>query len=418
MPISLSPWRTTLSFTVTDLMWHAAGLVICLLAGSLLGWYSYGFWIVGAESYGMVGLVVMSYLGSVLFSRRVLNFAKTDLVATTFFSLLLCFFLTSAVLVMSRWYFSRTYLLGAFLAAFLWQVLQLWLQQPRRYRLALVPGGLADELPVLGGADWQVLEAPHHIPAQAVVMDPHHTAEPRWLRFVAEQSLRGIPLLHAAVVYEGLTGRVSLEHHSEALLESWSSPGFYPYIKRFFDIIVVVLTSPISLPLMLLVSLAIRLDSRGSVFFVQPRMGEGGHSFNIVKFRTMREDDDTKEAKYAVEGDNRITKVGHFLRKSRLNELPQIWNILRGEMSLVGPRPEMLSFAEDYAKEIPLYPYRHLVKPGLTGWAQINQGYADAEATAIKLSYDLYYVKHLSFWLDILIVLKTIRTLLTGFGAR
>lgn len=153
MPISLSPWRATLSFTITDLIWHAAGLAICMLAGSLLGWYSYGFWIVGAESYGMVGLVVMSYLGSVLLSRRVLNFAKTDLVATTFFSLLLCFFLTSAVLVMSRWYFSRTYLLGAFLAAFLWQVLQLWLQQPRRYRLALVPGGLADELPALGGAD-------------------------------------------------------------------------------------------------------------------------------------------------------------------------------------------------------------------------------------------------------------------------
>lgn len=419
MPISLSPWRATLSFTITDLIWHAAGLAICMLAGSLLGWYSYGFWIVGAESYGMVGLVVMSYLGSVLLSRRVLNFAKTDLVATTFFSLLLCFFLTSAVLVMSRWYFSRTYLLGAFLAAFLWQVLQLWLQQPRRYRLALVPGGLADELPALGGADWQVLEAPRYVPVQAVVMDPHHTVEPPWLRFVAEQSLRGIPLLHAAVVYEGLTGRVSLEHHSEALLESWSSPGLYPYAKRFLDILAVVLTLPLTLLLMLLVSLAVRLDSKGPVLFWQERVGQGGRPFRMVKIRTMRTDSEVKGARFAAQEDDRITRVGRILRKFRLDELPQLWNVLLGEMSLIGPRPEQIAFARVFAEEIPLYPYRHVVKPGLTGWAQVHQGYvADAEQTKVKLSYDLYYVKHLSFWLDALVVLKTLRTILTGFGAR
>lgn len=406
-------------FTASDLLWHGAGIVACLLAGSLLGWYSHRFWIIGTDSYGMVGLIVFSYVGSVLSSRRVLSFAKTDLLTAAFVSILFWFLLTSAVLVLSKWYFSRTYLLGAFMVAFLWQALQLWLQKPDRYHLALIPGGLADALPSLGNIDWQILDTPRFVQVQAVVMDPYHTSDPRWLRFVAEQSLRGIPLLHAAAVYEGLTGRVSLKHHSETFLEGWRLPTLYPHIKRLMDICVVLFSLPLSLPLMLLVALLVRLDSRGPVLFWQERIGQGGTPFRMVKFRTMRVDAEKEGSRFAQSGDNRVTRVGRTLRKFRLDELPQFWNVLRGEMSIVGPRPEQAGFAEQFSKQIPLYPYRHMVKPGLTGWAQVHHGYAaGTDETMEKLTYDLYYVKHLSLWLDLLIVFKTLRTILTGFGAR
>lgn len=410
---------TTRSFTASDWLWHGAGIAMCQLAGSLLGWYNYRFWIMGPDAYGMVGLIVLSYVGSVLSSRRVLRFAKTDLLTTVFVSTLFWFLLTSAVLVLSRWYFSRTYLLGAFVMAFLWQALYLWLQKPDRYRLALIPGGLADALPGLGGIDWQILDTPRFVQVQAVVMDPYHTSDSRWLRFVAEMSLRGIPLLHAAAVYEGLTGRVSLEHHSEAFLEDWRLPTFYPYFKRVIDVCAVLLSLPLSLPLMLLVALLIRLDSKGPVLFWQERVGQGGRPFKMVKFRTMRLDAEKDGSCFARSDDDRITQVGRILRKFRLDELPQFWNVLRGEMSLIGPRPEQVEFAKQFSNQIPLYPYRHMVKPGLTGWAQVHQGYAaGADETIEKLTYDLYYVKHLSLWLDMLIAFKTLRTIFTGFGAR
>lgn len=407
------------SFTASDLLWHSTGVVMCLLAGSLLGWYSHQFWIIGADSYGMVGLIVLSYVGSVLSARRVLGFAKTDLLTTAFVSILFWFLLTSAVLVLSKWYFSRTYLLAAFGMTFLWQALQLWLQKPHRYRLALVPGGLVNALPSLGNIDWQILDSPRPVQAQAVVIDPYHANDPQWLRFVAEQSLRGIPVLHAAAVYEGLTGRVSLEHHSEAFLEGWRLSTLYPHVKRLMDICVVLLSLPLSLPLMLLVALMVRLDSKGPVLFWQERVGQGGASFRMVKFRTMRVDAEKEGSRFARSDDDRITRSGRILRKFRLDELPQFWNVLRGDMSIIGPRPEQVVFAEQFSKQIPLYPYRHLVRPGLTGWAQVHHGYAaGADETIEKLTYDLYYVKHLSLWLDLLITFKTLRTILTGFGAR
>lgn len=398
-------------------LWHGAGTVAIVFAGSLLGWYDHRFWVIGADAYGMVGLVVISYLGSVIYTRRVLSLAKTDALTTLLASLLSWFLLTSAVLVVSGWYFSRTYLLGAFAMAFLWQALYLWLQRPERHRLALVPGGLVDALPSWGMG--VVLASPRLVPVQAVVVDPHAAIDPQWSRFVAEQSLRGVPVIHAAVVYERLSGRVSLKHHSQALLEGWQLPGLYPYLKRLLDVGLVLLTLPLTLPLMGLIALLIRLDSTGPLLFWQERVGQGGKPFRMVKFRTMQTAAEEQGNRFAQADDHRVTRLGRRLRRFRLDELPQLWNVWRGEMSLIGPRPEQAQFAGEFAVRIPLYSYRHLVKPGLTGWAQVHQGYAAGADEAItKLSYDLYYVKHLSWWLDTLIVFKTIRILLTGFGAR
>jgi lipopolysaccharide/colanic/teichoic acid biosynthesis glycosyltransferase len=182
------------------------------------------------------------------------------------------------------------------------------------------------------------------------------------------------------------------------------------------DLLVASLAIIISLPLWLLVALAVRLESRGPVIFRQVRIGQGGRLFTILKFRTMR----TEENSYlpTAVGDSRITRVGTFLRSSRLDELPQMINILRGEMSFVGPRPERPELAEDLAKAIPYYMERHLVKPGITGWDQVSGEYhsPSIEDTYKKLQYDLYYIKNTSPFLDASIFFKTIMTVLSRSG--
>jgi lipopolysaccharide/colanic/teichoic acid biosynthesis glycosyltransferase len=167
------------------------------------------------------------------------------------------------------------------------------------------------------------------------------------------------------------------------------------------------------------VALAVRLDSKGPALFSQPRVGRDGAVFTLWKFRSMVHGLQAPGVHFAQAEDPRITRVGRVLRRTRLDELPQLFNVLMGHMSLVGPRPEQAAFVRDFAATIPSYPYRHLVRPGLTGWAQVQQGYADsADATRVKLSYDLYYVAHYSLALDLLIAAKTVKTVCTGFGAR
>ena len=172
---------------------------------------------------------------------------------------------------------------------------------------------------------------------------------------------------------------------------------------------------------MAITALLIKLDSRGSVFFLQRRMGFRGKVFNVIKFRTMTEtnDGEDRERSVTLSDDQRITKIGRFLRQTRLDELPQIVNILRGEVSWIGPRPEAVSLSAWYEAEIPFYRYRHIVRPGITGWAQVNQGHvASLDEVDDKLQYDFYYIKHLSYWLDIVIALRTLRVVLSGFGAK
>ena len=229
--------------------------------------------------------------------------------------------------------------------------------------------------------------------------------------------LHHVRLYSAQAVAEALSGRVP---ESVLVSELWQPDGnpAYDLLKRALDLMAVLLTLPLWLPLAALVALAVRLDSPGPALFSQWRTGLQGRPFRIHKFRSMRHVAlDTPQ--FAGERDPRITRLGAFLRKSRLDEIPQLWNVLRGDMSLIGPRPEQTAFVAQFAQDIPSYPYRHLVRPGLTGWAQVQQGYAaSAQETAVKLSYDLYYVTHYSLAMDLLILAKTLRTVLTGQGAR
>ena len=235
--------------------------------------------------------------------------------------------------------------------------------------------------------------------------------------------LEGVRFDHLASVYEEFTGRIAVEN----LRPSWMvfSGGFRKtralmVAKRLIDVLASAAGLILGAPLLVAVAAAIRWTSAGPVFYHQTRVGERGRPFGLHKFRTMRIDAEAATGPvFASEQDPRVTPIGNFLRRTRLDELPQLWNILRGEMSLVGPRPERPEFVKDLTDEIPFYGQRHVVKPGLTGWAQVRYAYAATVAdTMEKLQYDLFYIKNLSMLLDLLIIFSTVKTVLRREGSR
>ena len=251
------------------------------------------------------------------------------------------------------------------------------------------------------------------------IADLRNDLDPEWERLLALAALRGIPVFHVKQFHEMLSGRVAVQHLWENTVVGSLPALIYPQIKRVMDIGGSALLLPLITPVILLAALAIKLDTRGPVFFLQERTGYGGRVFRIIKLRTMSADVDATGAAFTEASDARITRVGAVLRQYRIDELPQVINILMGQMSWIGPRPEAVTLAEWYERDIPFYSYRHIVRPGISGWAQVNQGnVAQIDAARIKLEYDFFYIKHFSFWLDAIIVVKTIRTIITRSGAR
>jgi len=189
--------------------------------------------------------------------------------------------------------------------------------------------------------------------------------------------------------------------------------------KRAFDIVASLLLLMVGLPLIAIFAVLVKVETKGPAFFRQTRVGLYGQNFTLIKLRSMRTDAEAGGAKWAEEDDPRITRVGRLIRKVRIDELPQVWSVLKGEMSFVGPRPEVPAFVSDLDRELPYYAERHVVKPGITGWAQINYPYgASIEDARQKLEYDLYYAKNYTPFLDILILLQTARVILWPDGAR
>jgi sugar transferase (PEP-CTERM system associated) len=232
--------------------------------------------------------------------------------------------------------------------------------------------------------------------------------------------LGGIEVVDAPTFYEIVQGKLMLEQ----MTPSWIifSAGFHRtalinIYKRCFDLVLSLAGLLVSAPFFPLIALAIKLDSPGPLFFRQIRVGNAEKPFLLYKFRSMRQDAERDGAVWAVKNDARITGVGRFLRNSRIDELPQLYNVLRGEMSFIGPRPERPEFVEGLKRDIYYYSKRHTIKPGLTGWAQVRYPYgATVEDAVEKLRYDLYYIKNLSFLLDAQIMLETVKVVLFGRG--
>jgi sugar transferase (PEP-CTERM system associated) len=234
--------------------------------------------------------------------------------------------------------------------------------------------------------------------------------------------MAGVRVEDATTTYERVTGKILIDD----LRPSWLifSDGFRVsratrWTKRGIDLILSFVMAMLSFPLMVLTAIAIRLESSGPVLYCQERVGENGRTFTLCKFRSMRTDAEQGGTPiWATDGDARITRVGRFIRKTRLDELPQLWNVVGGDMSFVGPRPERPFFVAELAKDIPFYQQRHAVKPGLTGWAQVKYRYGSSREDAMeKLRYDLYYIKHLSVFFDLTIVFDTVKVVLFRKGA-
>jgi sugar transferase (PEP-CTERM system associated) len=236
--------------------------------------------------------------------------------------------------------------------------------------------------------------------------------------------LDGVRVEEAASFYEALTGQIPVRSLRPSWLifsQGFSKPRFFSSVKRVLEFGVALAGLALSLPLLLLSGLAIWIESGGPVLFRQERVGEKGRRFILYKLRTMRQDaeEGTGPVWAAANGDPRVTWVGRWLRKSRIDELPQLFNVLKGEMSFVGPRPERPCFVERLQSIIPYFSERHSVKPGITGWAQVKYGYGSTvEEAEVKLRYDLYYIKHMSFFVDLLILADTAKVMLFGRGAR
>jgi sugar transferase (PEP-CTERM system associated) len=279
-------------------------------------------------------------------------------------------------------------------------------------------GGAA---PVIGlPADLTQLIHQHRIDRVVVGLADRRGRLP--IQELLQAKLTGVRVEDAATTYERITGKILVDD----LKPSWLifSDGFCASratraSKRMFDLVLALVGFVIGAPLMLLTAIAVRLDSKGPIFYCQERVGQHGRPFTLCKFRSMRTDAEQGTPIWAKDKDDRVTRVGRFIRAARLDELPQLWNVVRGDMSFVGPRPERQFFVEQLGEAIPYYMARHAVKPGVTGWAQVKYRYGSSVEDALeKLRYDLYYIKHLSLVFDLTILVDTVKVIVSGKGAK
>lgn len=290
----------------------------------------------------------------------------------------------------------------------------------RRLKMALVPLGNIREWFGHQDIDQRWLSGPdlESLRVDGVIIDLSCDLSDEWQRFLADCTIKRIPVHDARRFGEASTGRIGLDQIHANRYGSLMPRTSYELFKRLADILAALLMLPAALPIMAVAAMMIKRDDPGPILFRQRRSGFQGEEFDVYKMRSMYVNPD--DVRPTQEGDDpRITKVGRYLRKYRIDELPQLFNVLKGEMSLIGPRPETPALTEAYERDIPFFRYRHVVRPGISGWAQVEQGYAsEVEGSRIKLEYDFYYIRNFSFWMDLLVVIRTIRTIFTGSGAR
>ncbi|KQM36603.1 sugar transferase [Sphingomonas sp. Leaf10] len=371
-------------------------------------------------AYGVAAML----LGVVLL-RSISQYPGVEASAYTLPSFGISYGIMLLTVIFARLSYSRILLVLGFVLVLVWFMgIHVIAVRRQTFSIGVVPEGDYKVLLPLSGVRWMVLQSPDQDISglHAITADLRFDLSAEWDRKLADYALRGMPVYHTKHLAESMTGMVQLEHLSENSFGTLSPVSAFMTVKHVGDWIIAAIAAIVLAPALIILAIVIRLDSPGSPIFRQTRIGYRGAPFTVYKFRTMVSGDHGTVALDAAKtksADARITRIGYFLRKSRIDELPQIFNILKGEMSWIGPRPEARVLSEWYEGEIPFYRYRHIVRPGLTGWAQVNQGHvAEVDDVRNKLYFDFYYIKSYSPWIDFLIVGKTIQTILTGFGAK
>ena len=323
------------------------------------------------------------------------------------------------VILIGRYFFSRSILATVIPASLLLSLFVIWIRGRREGIKTAIIAPLVRILPRNLGS-VEILKNPlsDFRRYDILLVDLHEPVSAEWASALSKAMLCGCRIRHIEDYSEELSGAVSIEHFELDHLPSTDYDS-YILIKRLIDIAGALILAPIALPLVLIAGIAVGVTSGWPIFFIQPRTGLGGSPFMMWKLRTMRPLAPNENEGAAVPGDNRVTPVGRFIRRARIDELPQLWNVLKGDMSLIGPRPEVVAFHNAYAEVEPKFAYRCLVRPGITGWAQINAPpSANASEAIFKARYDLYYVKKQSLALDLLIALRTVWTVTHGGGVR
>ncbi|OHV12055.1 exopolysaccharide biosynthesis polyprenyl glycosylphosphotransferase [Kushneria phosphatilytica] len=409
--------RILLSFRIHLLL----GLIVAVGLPALWHW-GWTFW--SAQPDVRVTTLVataVAYLISISTVHRLSVFPGTRAFAYVIPSITLSYILIVCLLLFLALPFARSQMVASYVISMIYGCAgYLLANRYRTQKLAVVPMGRVNEFCQTGPIDWRWLSQPdlQDMRVDGVVADLATELDEDWQRFLADCTIHRIPVYDAREVHENMTGRVGLDHLYQNRYGSLLPREDYEIIKRCIDIVGVLLVMPAVLPIMAVTAIMIKRDDPGPAIFVQKRMGFQCRTFSVYKFRSMYVNQEGLG--FTAEGeDPRITKVGRILRKYRIDELPQLFNVLKGDMSLIGPRPESSSLAEWYEKDVPFFHYRHVVRPGISGWAQVEQGYAaEIEGMTRKLEYDFYYIRHFSFWMDMLIVIRTIKTIFTGHGAR
>jgi lipopolysaccharide/colanic/teichoic acid biosynthesis glycosyltransferase len=332
----------------------------------------------------------------------------------------LTYALIAAVFLLLRLDYSRFQLFGSGILTVLWMAVAA--QMRARYMIrnyAVIPKASIATMPELHACRWLDFDEVQRRQTRvdAIVADLSVELPDGQIEALADAAIAGVPVLDRRYIVESLTGRTPLggltPNEFGALLPSRQ----YLVVRRVIEFILTVAVLPLLAIILAIVAAWVRYDSPGPVFFVQNRVGRRGRVFRMFKFRTMHHG--AQGPSFTATSDPRVTRAGTFLRRCRFDELPQMLNVLKGDMSWVGPRPEALSLEQGYVRDIQHFALRGIVRPGVTGWAQINQGYAhDPDAMRSKLEYDLYYLKHCSLWLDLVIVLRTFAVVFRGTGAR
>jgi lipopolysaccharide/colanic/teichoic acid biosynthesis glycosyltransferase len=339
----------------------------------------------------VINLIVYGFFGLILSASRINLFSRT---------VMLSGFIVSAILLMGFHFF--------------------------RHRLYPRSLGILPDIDIEPFKSYPYLRVikidvgnPKNYKLNGLIVDLNRDHDEETSSFLSHLAQQQIPIYHSNGLIETLWGRIPLIELTADEIEAFVPHKFYTSIKRVVDIVLVLMLSPLLILFGLAIATAIKLDSSGPILFQQPRTGRYGTPFIVLKFRSMVVTEHTHDSRFAERNDKRVTPVGRLLRRLRLDELPQMWNVLRGEMSLIGPRPEQLEFTTRFDQLIPFYGFRHTLRPGITGWAQVMYGYAASDdQTRAKLEFDFFYIKHISLWLDFIIFVKTIRTIIIGSGVR
>lgn len=320
----------------------------------------------------------------------------------------------------------RQFVISFFLVVLVFYAFAFIAARIRRPAYCLVPFGSAGKLKSIKHVDWIVVNSPddasrfEQFPLVADLKSPE--LDRSWIEFISESSVSGRVIFNGKQLRESLEGKVEIEHISENNFGQLLTSTTYTSLKVILDKVAAFFALLLLSPLLIVIGVLIRLESKGPIIFKQNRIGQAGRRFTMYKFRSMTDKHPTPPSAstdMTRTDDDRITRIGRFIRKTRIDELPQLFNILKGDMSWIGPRPETENLSALYEQQIPFYRYRHIVKPGITGWAQIKQGHVTSVTDVNdKLRYDFYYIKNFSPWLDFFICLQTPRVMLTGLGAK